>query len=278
MLLQASTGALSSVARYLPWRQVALMEPRSLKLNSSLIIGREYAGLWTPVKGRLAKLQDSVHQGSGGGGHVERSDPAALRQRDELVAAVGHTRAQAAALRAEHEHHPPAVVGLLVGRRGLGRRRRRPRRSRSFAVRQPVGQVAAPAPRADARPRPLTPCTTAAVTSADRRSGITTPARRRPRPPGMTAPRLCGSWTSSSASTSASSARAASPRPRTDTGPTSAQIPWCSGEPQQPSSSRARRSPSSMPPSHTSSAARSLAHTRCTRRLPRSASRTGLRP
>ena len=85
-----------------------------------------------------------------------------------------HPRAQPAPLRAEHQHHPPAVVGR--GRRARGRRprRRRPRRR---------GCLASPSQSARLRTRATGRCSTApaealqtaGVTSAERRSGSTTP-------------------------------------------------------------------------------------------------------
>ena len=88
------------------------------------------------------------------------------------------------------------------------------------------------------------------------------------------APRFCGSVTSSSATSNGSGARSNSAASAYGYGSTSAATPWCASEP-------ARSSISSALTIDTFAAATrsaSVAQIRCTFRLPRSASRTGLRP
>ena len=79
-------------------------------------------------------------------------------------------------LAAEHQHHPgAAVVGRVVGHRASSDWRPVAPAARAAGVREEVGDVAHPRHRQmldGARPRP---CTPRAVTSAARRSGITTP-------------------------------------------------------------------------------------------------------
>src|SRR5918995_487835 len=97
-----------------------------------------------------------------------------------------------------------------------------------------------------------------------RRAGITPPAAPATSAERHTAPRLRGSWTWSSTTTSESGASSNEPGSAYGYGSTSATIPWWSGEPASLVSSVAGTS--------------SALHTRCTRRLPRRASATALRP
>lgn len=73
----------SSVAHYLPWRQVP--EDKTLKLDFSLNIEVSMGELWSPVKTH-AEVQDSVQERRSGRGDVERADPPVGGQRHELVA------------------------------------------------------------------------------------------------------------------------------------------------------------------------------------------------
>src|ERR1700733_10413674 len=95
----------------LPWRQ-------SYEVNLRLsVMGGSFAQLWSLVKHDIARLQDSVQQGRCGGCHSERLHASPQRQRDKLIARTGNARTQSAALAAEHEHNPAAVVGGGVGDR-----------------------------------------------------------------------------------------------------------------------------------------------------------------
>src|ERR687895_104855 len=78
---------------YLPWCAPDFTRPEASTSSQALSARRSMGELWSLVK-PCAKLQDPVHERGGGGGDVQRADPAALRQRDELVAGAGHTRAQ----------------------------------------------------------------------------------------------------------------------------------------------------------------------------------------
>src|SRR3954453_2928073 len=85
-----------------------------LKLNSSLICARSMSALWSVVNQKCPEMQDSVQDGRCGRRDVERVDLPAERQRDELVAGLANTRAQAAAFRTEHDHDLPAIVRPVV--------------------------------------------------------------------------------------------------------------------------------------------------------------------
>ena len=71
------------------------------------------AGLWSPVKSGT-EMQDSVHERRGGGGDVERSDPAAAGEADQLVSGGGDPGSKPPPLGAQHEHDATAIVGPVV--------------------------------------------------------------------------------------------------------------------------------------------------------------------
>ena len=135
---------------------------------------REGTRCYGALSSGIALMQDPVQQRGRRGADVEAGDPPAHRQRHDLVARGGDTRPQALALAAHHEDDAAGVVragvldrrlgggavapaaGLLGLRRGSRRRCARGRSRRCSTA-------------------PAEALATAGVTSAARRSGITTP-------------------------------------------------------------------------------------------------------
>ena len=174
----------------------------------------------TSVRGRVATAlprralpHGLEQQHRGRGGDVERVDPpagAGSRRAGRSVSATRRRRPFPSL--AEDEHHLArsgrrSVYGVSAP--GLGARRsRRP------------ASLARPSQSARFRTRAIGRCSTApaealqaaAVTAAERRVGITTPAAPAASAERQTAPRLRGSWTWSSATTSASGRSSSAPR------------------------------------------------------------------
>ena len=150
---------------------------RSLKLDYSLISG---AAVWVSYESLSRPLRRNckIPYTSAAAAVETLSEPTFPRigSDDELVAGLRHARAQPASLRAEHQHHPPAVVGAVVGHARVGGGAVDPGLA-------PLGLRRASRPGcARARSRrcstaPAEALQTAGVTSAERRSGSTTPAQ-----------------------------------------------------------------------------------------------------
>src|SRR4051794_38169040 len=98
------------------------------------------SALWSAVNPNCPQMKVSVKTTDSGRRPVERTDPPAERQRDELVAAVSDARAQAAPFRTEDHDHLPAVVRLVV-RHGLGGARAVHPRPVALRLSEVVGEV-----------------------------------------------------------------------------------------------------------------------------------------
>ena len=157
-------------------------------------------------------MQHLVQQRPRRGVDVQRGDLAAQRQRDERVAALRDAPPQPPSLGAEDDDHDRRSSPASCSRAPPARR---PRRSSS-------SRRAAPRARKSARLRarairrcstaPAEARQTAGVTSAARRSQITTPLAPTHSAVRQIAPRFWGSWISSSATISGSGRASSSAR------------------------------------------------------------------
>jgi hypothetical protein len=171
-------------------RCICRARPNAAGETSRLPFAAVFAAKREPRRGTSGALAEGLEEErGGGGGDVEGVDLAAAGQGDEAVAARRDAGAQALALAAEDEDGLAGQVdapGRLV-RIGVG----------------------APDPEAGLLrlSEPAEALQTTAVTAAERRSGITTPAAPANSAERQTAPRFLGSWTWSSATIRASSLR-----------------------------------------------------------------------
>ena len=263
----------SSVARYLPWRQVVLRQPRPKARLQPDLRGRygSYGAL------SRAPRRCKMPYTSAAAAVVTLSEPT----RPRIGSATTSSQAARHAVAGRSPRSPaPAprgpVVGRVVGHGASGIGPVDPGAG-LLGLAEPVGEVAHAG---DGRcsTAPAEALQTAGVTSAARRSGITTPeapaaSATRPRRRGCAGP-APGRGTTTSASSAASRAsgvgvgiglRPRHRRPGARASRTAARSP--------------RRGHGHLDaPSQSSPAARSVAQTRSTGAGPRSASRTGLRP
>ena len=197
----------------------------------------------------------------------------AHRQRDQVVARRGDARTQPATLRAEHQDHPAAPVHRAVRGPRAGRGAVAPA-ARRLRDGEEVGEVA------DARDRQVLDRARRRLADGRRHLGRAPLGRSRPVAPvhsalRPTAPRFCGSVTSSSATITGSGAREQRRRRRrSGTPPRRRTRP--DGRPSRRAARSPPRSPASRPgtraprPAWPTPAAPAAG--------PRTASRTALRP
>ena len=158
----------------------------------------DFPQLWTPVKAKFALQIARYVRTAAVGAHVEAAPGARASARKP---ARRRPSPRAAATPS------PRRPGPARRRSGQSSRSKRVRRragggavapeARLLRVGEEVGDVAHARDRAGARRRPAEALQTAGVTSAARRSGITTPSAPATSAVRQTAPRFCGSCTSS---------------------------------------------------------------------------------
>ena len=275
-LLSGSIALESSVARYLPWRQVVL-KSLHLKLDFSLIWAA-VCGVMEPCQARVRASARSLYTRAAAAVDT-LSEPTRPRtgRRHELVAERAHARAQATSLGAQDEHHAARVVGPVVGDGALGvgavdpgaGAPSRRRASRPGCAPGPPPGAPLRRPRPCRRPGSRTP------------SGAPGPPRRRSprsRPHGTPRPGCAGPVPRRGRARARRRQRAASRRRRRGIPPRPRRCPGARASRRVLDLAPGLTRRTSTPSSQASAAAPSVAQTRAHPARAARASRTGLRP